>query len=431
MRDGILESQEKYRLALSITLAALAGLARSPSGNTRLLVHLFTEAIPEVVFLFREARSMMLPDCTQLSELTLTAASMFCDFCEGHLHNLPTLERGPVFAAAGEILSHFSEMLTTDGIQQCSGREPDLTEDNSHLIAFGSSDALVLVFTLLSALSNQDSMDDNDGAIISSLLQRGVKLESAAPRVPFSSLPTFNHIVDVLFYGIETMAPLLNVSLLQSSPLISDQYFSLLAYLLSAHDEAFLQWVCKNPETGRQLLRMLVSKMVWAAGAADSASACLAMQALQFMATFHLTQLKSGRLAYSHEVVGPQAYSCSNSGEEVGLESGIFEFALHHLLEALLFPHTCNHDIAADCLNTCGTLLLSLIALSPNSFISYVQRMIYHQPPAQQSALSDCFTILTNNDGVDMTKTDRMNCRKFVGNMRVFIRDVRPLLMYR
>jgi len=210
---------------------------------------------------------------------------------------------------------------------------------------------------------------------------------------------------------------LLSADLLRSFPATADRYFSFVALVLGAYQEEFACLVHSDHGalatggTGAALLTTLVQHLLWGAGAIDSTSARLALQALQTLAAFQATSEK-----------------CGADGFGRPLASDLFPRCVERLLEMLLFPATCEYGISQDRVDACANALISCIALEnpPTRFMQCVHSLVASQREEYlRQALVACFDKLTTAGGVSLVKTDKPNRQQFVKNLRQFVLEVR------
>ena len=142
---------------------------------------------------------------------------------------------------------------------------------------------------------------------------------------------------------------------------------------------------------------------------------------LNQLATFHGRSLSMGGFGFAHAALVP-----SSQGEN------LFSFCLQRLLEIMIFPSSCDYGLSSDRIDAFASTLINLIAMDVQRFNSCLRSLVMQQPISLQQPMTAILEKLVTSNGVDINRfDDRRNRLLFVQNMRLFVSEIRPLLVYR
>jgi hypothetical protein len=391
---------------LELCLAVCGGVALSPMGRSEALAQLMDSALP--------ALSWFIADGTpHVDGLLQPSLSLIRDYAEGHMTALSPHSSSVLYSATAVIVKALAVRLVAAANTTSNGNKADAQEGARWEEAF-LADVLLLALEVLYLLANQDMFDD--ASDVSNTSMNGTSI--CVVGMPIDQV-RFHKAADILVFGLDVVAPVLSPTLLKTFPAVAEKYFSYLQYILSALDERFAHWLCSSPRVGATFLRNLSEQLIWGAGAVDAASARMSLQCLQLVAAFHIR-------AQSRQLPGLAVLLVPECGQ-----STIFIDLLRRLLTMIIYPDSCDYGIAWDRVDACANAFITLVALDQTAFNAMAHELINQQQPQHRAPLLACFERMTTANGVQMGSIERPNRSKFVTNMRVFVNEIRPLVLYR
>ena len=405
-----------HAVLIEHAIAAMRGVAVIPRGKPQEVLHqLFDGCLPRL--------SPCIQTYVNANDDVLRAYMLLLrDYAEAQLPYCSTRSSHTIYGASLAALERCSARLRLPMQSVTAAAD----EESAY-----RSDLILIALQLLNHLATKDFLvDEGMPELIENVLP-GQGLGSLG-----SSLPLGQQVPTVLLFGLEALVPLLSADILRSYPTTADRYFSFVSLILNAYQDEFarlvhsqshglggdlmmtpLQATSPNPtaSTGK-LLSTLVQHLLWGAGAVDSTCARLALQSLQTLAGYQGTSMK-----------------CGGEGFGLTLASELFPRSMERLLEMLLFPATCEYGISQDRVDACANALITCIALEnpPQRFMQCVHSLVASQQEEYiRQALIACFDKLTTEGGVSLNKTDKPNRQQFVKNLRQFVLEVRPLVLF-
>jgi len=118
------------------------------------------------------------------------------------------------------------------------------------------------------------------------------------------------------------------------------------------------------------------------------------------------------------------------AGFGMELAANVFPAAQERLLQMVIFSSHCEYGISVDRLDAAANALLTLIAMDNERFKAYAHTMISQQQPMVQPQLVAAFEKLSTARGVSMVHVEKSNRIIFVQNLKEFVSEVRPLVVF-
>ena len=404
-----------HSVLIEHAIAAMRGVAVIPRGKPQEVLHqLFDGCLPRL--------SPCIQTYVNANDDVLRAYMLLLrDYAEAQLPYCSTRSSHTVYGASLAALERCSARLRLPMQSVTAAAE----EESAY-----RSDLILIALQLLNHLATKDFLVDEDMPELIENVLPGQGLGSLG-----TSLPLGQQVPTVLLFGLEALVPLLSADILRTYPTTADRYFSFVSLILNAYQDEFarlihthnnglggdlmmtpLQTSASPSSSTGTLLTTLVQHLLWGAGAVDSTCARLALQSLQTLAAYQGTSMK-----------------CGGEGFGLALASELFPRSMERLLEMLLFPATCEYGISQDRVDACANALITCIALEnpPQRFMQCVHSLVASQQEEYiRQALIACFDKLTTEGGVSLTKTDKPNRQQFVKNLRQFVLEVRPLVLF-
>lgn len=315
-------------------ISRLLGLSTCPRGQDKVLHSLFDACLPIIAWIIAHS------GLSAEDDVMMAILRMLGSYAETKLAGLCHQSSSVLYQTALSTLQAFSTRLGGVNPLTLKTTTTALTTTAAEEEETFRSESVLYMLELLNSLSSKDFVfDDDEDVAAGGEGERGYAFHMS--------------VAEVLQFGLDLVVQLITADLLRNFPRTADCYFSFVAFMTSTYSQELGGSLSvMAPSEGVKMLGMMMSHLLWGAGAIDAGAARMALQGIQNLASFQFTSM------------GKQ-----DPGVGLAVAAEVFSVALDKLLEMIFFPMSCEYGIGWDRADSCGHALISLIVLDTQRYV--------------------------------------------------------------